>query len=388
MTLPFTYAGTLDALAAPHLRAPLVTPRAFARVREVADTLPAALVSWVHLECRLGEGVEDVDMIVRVDAAGRALLAAGEMRATTGEGWRRAVAMARRWDEYGDPGALRGSASLWLEFDVPADPPCAVPATIAEPGLFVELHVERAVALAAGNAVDQLAAPLLPSTPRGQDAARSVARVVRRCMDALPPGGDAKLYSLGVLVPRGDDLVRVCIIDPPADVAGYLTAVGWPGDVAEIEALLAPATQAMSAARQRVGVLHLDVANGALAPRAGFELVFDRASQVRGVLADAALFDHLTARGLCVPEKRDALRHWPGVARCTLAHELWPSVVLRTVNHVKLTWREGHVEAKAYLRLGAQPWHQRVGGASRRSGSPGNGDRSPFAGSHALGASP
>jgi hypothetical protein len=61
------------------------------------------------------------------------------------------------------------------------------------------------------------------------------------------------------------------------------------------------------------------------------------------------------AVGLCPPGKIDALRRWPGVSRARLCHQLWPVLLVRRINHIKLRIEEGAaVEAKAYLSF-----HQR-----------------------------
>src|SRR5689334_3235564 len=108
--------STIDVAAA--LPDGLVGSAAIQRLRGVAARLPAALTSWLYFECRLLGALERVDFIVRVDEAGRVLLAATCPSLAS---------FARQWD----PGAVGwplAPEAIWLEYDLPADAPSGPPA--------------------------------------------------------------------------------------------------------------------------------------------------------------------------------------------------------------------------------------------------------------------
>jgi hypothetical protein len=82
------------------------------------------------------------------------------------------------------------------------------------------------------------------------------------------------------------------------------------------------------------------------------EYVFGRDAQLRGRLPDACFLDHLVRQGLCTPEHLAGLASFPGVSLERLPHELWRSVLVRRVNHVKLVLDGGRKpEAKGYLSI-------------------------------------
>jgi hypothetical protein len=75
-----------------------------------------------------------------------------------------------------------------------------------------------------------------------------------------------------------------------------------------------------------------------------------RAPQLRGEIAEQALLDLLERRALLGPADRLALYEWIGYQEEIRAHELWPSVTVRRVNHLKLTVAaEGAPTLKLYL---------------------------------------
>ncbi|MBW3570477.1 MAG: hypothetical protein KY467_05180, partial [Gemmatimonadetes bacterium] len=109
-------------------------------------------------------------------------------------------------------------------------------------------------------------------------------------------------------------------------------------------------------AAPQLGMLHVDVLEGALLPRLGLEYTLERSPQVHGGIAEGAFLDRLVECGLCAPERRDALQAWPGYEVHTLRHELWPSWLVRRVNCIKLVYEPGREpQAKAYLLAFHQP---------------------------------
>ena len=168
-----------------------------------------------------------------------------------------------------------------------------------------------------------------------------------------PPG--AAVPYAGIMLARARQAVRVYLSRVPGSaVPALLDAVGWPEDEARVTARVLGAVD--GGAAPELGMLHLDVLEGALLPRLGLEYTLERKPQVRGGIAERAFVDRLVECGLCVPERRDALLAWPGYEVRTLRHELWPSWLVRRVNCIKLVHEPGREpQAKAYLLAFHQP---------------------------------
>lgn len=329
---------TLDRLV-PHLPPALAPRDALARVRAVADRLPAPLTGCLYLERLLASGAPRLDLIVRVEAEAHAVLA--RLAREQGESWRRLASFARNWGD--GAGGLAGPVeAVWLEFDLPE----GAAAAEAVPRVFVDFTRAAAREGAAADrfrlATDVLAR-LAPQPPHD-----ALVGTLRDCFDALPPGAHVPYIGLSLVHGGG---ARVCVQGLDAGLTEYLRRVGWPGD-REVLArdVLDPLARAKGVAAERsVHVLHLDLAP-AVEPRLGLEYALARADQRRGALREADFVGALAARGWCEPALGAALSAWPGSADAPLAHTLWPSRVERRVNHVKVAWSPaGPVEAKAYL---------------------------------------
>jgi hypothetical protein len=189
--------------------------------------------------------------------------------------------------------------------------------------------------------------------------------LILACLAALPP--HAVLLYVFSLKARGSDAVRLEIFGlEPAEIRDYLrvTAPGIAPCVAETAPLF-----------QDVERLHLsfDVTEEIL-PRIGLEGSFPR--QPRREPRWEGLLARLVERGLCSPEKRDALFAWPGYDTFWTAAERWPvdelgprGSCIRALSHVKVVCRpDRDPEAKAYLVFGP-PDRSREGSPASSSAS-------------------
>lgn len=348
-----TAAGLLDAVAA-HVPPALVSPAAWDAVRGAASLLPAALTPSAYLECRLAEGADDVDLIVRVEASGRDVLAGrnpavslpAALRADPA--WAAVEAFCRAWAD--DATLLHAVVGhLWLELDL--DP--ARPGVVPGPSLFAAVAPEAAAGMGdAGFAalLDACAQPLggLAAETRGH---------VRELFRARPPG--ASLPYLGFMLARPERAVRLYMGGVGAEaLPPFLGRAGWSGP--EAEERVPPLPGVPVEVRPRIGLAHVDVAGG-LVPRAGVEYTLGRRPQLEGGIREAGFLHALAEAGYCTPDKRGALLGWPGVEARTLPHELWPSRLARRVNCIKVVHRPGHApEAKGYLLTTAVPFGART----------------------------
>lgn len=341
----WSLAQTLDRLA-PWTSAAQFPPSGLLAVRAVAGRIPARLTNAIYLERWLGHDSPRLDLIVRVDPRGRAVLAdpaPGEFHESlrTQPHWQRLRAFARAW---GVPGSAleRHIDGLWIEFDVD---PQAPHAAVLTPRAFIDFarEAQRWPDTAARL---ELAAQAVQAL-RGGPLDAPTSQHLRACLESLPAG--ATLAYLGTTLAEPHAPLRVCVVGLGARVASYLRAVGWPGDLDDLEArVLAPLAQTLGATHG-VAILHLDL-TPQVAPRIGLEYAFARAVQRRGRVNETAFLERLVERGWCSADDRDALLRWPGHTVELMAHEIWHSRVMRRLNHVKLTHATGEpVQLKAYL---------------------------------------
>jgi hypothetical protein len=322
---------------------------------EVAEHIPAALTRAAYLECRLREGPDPVDLIFRVEREGAEILAGrhpgvdpGPLLAC-GPAWQAVAEFCHAWLDGAGP-EWAPVQHLWLELDLDAP---AVPgaAPLPPPSVFVALD-ENVTAEMDTDALERLIARVVERLAPAAMDADTRARI-RGVLDRRPPG--AAVPYAGVMLSRPRQAVRVYLSRTAAScVPGLLHDIGWPEDQ---ERMAAGAVAAMArAGAPQIGMLHLDVLEGALLPRLGVEYTLERHAQIRGRVAEQAFLDALAGRGLVDPERRDALLAWPGYEVLTLRHELWPSLLARRVNCIKLVHEPDRLpQMKAYLLTFHQP---------------------------------
>jgi hypothetical protein len=237
-----------------------------------------------------------------------------------------------------------------LEFDLALDGRSRPADVVAAPRVFFDFARARQQGTADADARLPLAAASLAPF-LGCVATARLEGSLGRCFAALPCGAD--LPYLGLLpASRESEAVRVCVRGlRDTALPTYLLAVGWPGAAEQLARVLEPIARAKGDAPPRATVVHLDV-GARVRPPIAVEYVLARRPQIRGELPGTALFDYLVARGLCDRRKRDGLQTWPGCSIETLGHELWPSVLMRRANHIKVGYRAGRAcEVKAYLSI-------------------------------------
>ena len=318
-------------------------PAAQERLAAVCQRLPAMLTRRIYLECRLAGDGGRVDLIVRVDRQAAGILGGREagldpaLRETPA--WRRLGEAARRWIR--EPRLREAVAALWLEFDLPE---CGSFGGLPRPRAFVE--PERA--WLAGAHAAELAAPILdllqalvPGAPEG--ARRAVEGALLRWRTAVP--------YLGADPGNAGFPLRLCLaMRARSRLVECLRGLGWPGADRLDDVLPA------SLPAEAPTLTHLDLGDRP-SPKLGVEATLARRPQLSGRIAEGALLDELVARGLCSLPRRQALDTWPGHSLTSLAHEIWPSLMSRRVNNVKLQIAADRVvAAKGYLCLAHGFW--------------------------------
>ncbi|MDE0702579.1 MAG: hypothetical protein OXH59_02535 [Rhodospirillaceae bacterium] len=180
-------------------------------------------------------------------------------------------------------------------------------------------------------------------------------RALTQTVEALPPG--ATIVFAAVAPDRKPRSIRLVVagVTPP-QLGPFLDRLEWKGSIPAMLRFLS----GMNDVSTRF-MLAIDVASarGALAPL-GMEMYPVRSNSVDdGALLSTwrtttasdwrAMVNRLVTKGLCVPEKAAGLVAWPrhhnvygaqGVFRLHMG-----------INHVKVTFREERIEAKAYTGL-------------------------------------
>jgi hypothetical protein len=264
--------------------------------------------------------------------------------------WERLRRFGARWT---DPSSSLHDAfeHVFFEFDVDGEPD-----RIPIPSFFLAFDAHARLRL---DALEEGMTLLL-----GEPLSPAVRQHVSRCINALPE--QARLYSGGAMLSRVFSGVRLYLCGVPrSSVAGYLKAVGWPGEIAEVLALI----QWLPPFLETVEIA-LDVGETML-PRVGLECHVFGVSLPEAKAKWTELLDILVAKGLCLPSKRDALLAWMGHSHARSIAGPWPAdihkepdaagsdvmrVLTRTINHIKVVHHPGRsLEAKAYFTL-LQTW--------------------------------
>ncbi|HEY0510330.1 MAG TPA: hypothetical protein VGH73_00400 [Thermoanaerobaculia bacterium] len=302
----------------------LVAPPALDRILPLARQLPGDALA--ALEARLAPEEGAVDLSLRLTRSPQALELAERF------GLHHLRPLLLRWAEEGEASPVGSLVeTLWLEFDLGGPTPAPRPVVCAglrgraEPGW--------------------IAGSLLPGL-HGEPLSGRQRTLVEACCAAIPE--KARLLYAFSLGARGAGEVRLEILGlDPQGVREYMeqTAPHAAGPLAAVLPLF-----------EGVERLHLSLDIGErISPRVGVEGSFRRLPHREPRWRQ--LFDLLVARGLCSPEKRDAVFVWPGHDSFWTAPEAWPAgaarlnlFCVRSLSHVKLVCSPGREpEAKVYL---------------------------------------
>jgi hypothetical protein len=325
--------GTLRVVEA-HLSSTLMSPEARDAVERTAARLPAALSHCMYLECH---GASDaVDLIVDVDRPD--LLAELAVREAMGEcsEWQRVAALAHAWRDQALKDRITG---IWLEFDHRVED-----RSPARPSVFVDF----AAAVYRDASVTQRTDTIVRASAALRRPVDSLMRERLHQHLATLPRSALLLYA-GFMLPRPSNGIRVCIMGMTGtELERYLRDIGCDD---HRDVVLALVRDLGTLGETQPAIIHLDV--GRDGPSAiGLEYPFARFPQLAGTIQEARVVEYLLSRSYLTKERHTALAMWIGSERRIMPHEVWPSVVIRRANHVKLVVRaDASIEAKLYLAV-------------------------------------
>lgn len=319
--------------AEPHCPGGLIPPSAWAALRSLPESFPAASAIGAF-ECRLEAGAErtDFELCLRAAGAGRTALAAGldALAAAippASAGWPRVLAVLREWVDPGSP-LYGGLPVLWIEFDLEAAAP--------EPFVVLTLQDARGEDGHLRPAAERCLARALALQSDGRSAAPAIERI-RAAVEMLPPR--ARLLHVALRPSAAGDVLRLIVKLPWEGIPAYLESLRWTGSTADLREWLGVSCRATPCPS-----LNIDLGPTA-GPRIGIEHHFP--SDPRTDLRWRALFDALQAAGACAPERRRQLEAWPSHADPSP-----PPGLVRVEREllVKVVYQTGEaLRAKAYL---------------------------------------
>lgn len=320
----------LDAVT-PWLPPVLVSAPWRQRIHELASRLPAAF-DWALIECRLAPDEPQVDFSVcaSVQDGGRerlATLSPDEAALARLDAPQR---FAREWVQ--EESSFRDMPFIWIEYDLPRDGGSRVPSTFlcTEPS-FPELG-------SPGMPPARLRQWLARGLPLlGREIEPAILDTVERCARCLPERG--RILHVSSMVERGTRGLRTCAMLPGESLAGWLQAIGWPGDPSRVErAFDVCGSPAFTG-------LDVEVSE-TVEPYFAIELPVPS-----HVEACRATVERFVRHGLADPAKAEAVVQWLGDETVELPGSDWLVNVQRQLYFKVVPHRDGRLEAKVYLAL-------------------------------------
>ncbi|MDJ1168789.1 hypothetical protein PMG71_05070 [Roseofilum sp. BLCC_M154] len=330
----------------PHLVPKLVAPDAIWGLKALTDNLAPILRGG--FECRLSSDTSQVDFqqcIIRDESQLKSLQQA--MAIATGQSiptdarWSQLQNFLAQWEL-----SLHEIPEIWLEYDRDNSSDF-----LPLPAIFVGFPQEKNPTVDTYAIATKSLNLLLDCSVwhKWQDN-------LERCFRACPHG--VFVSHIGVMLSRNSPALRVNVkhLQPDA-LVDYLQEIGWQQDTQELQAL-------MKQLLEFVDLLTVCLDVGQLIyPQIGLECILH--GQPPHESRWAMLLDFLVKRGLCLPEKQEALLTWPGQTTPVNAQASWPSQLIvasllqskecftlfdRRLSHLKLVYRpQSPLEAKAYL---------------------------------------
>jgi hypothetical protein len=336
----------------------LIAVDKFQEILSIAKNFPGNVTSFLGFEIHLEDTKQRADWAFAVSGEGsdREVLANliknGQLpqQLLQQPEWRRIAEFSEAWADQTSM-LQKHIKCFWLEFDMPETLP-----TIFIPSVF--FGPEKLPEGIASNESSQYqwlldtALPLL----RGQQLSKKVQHHVMNCIKKIPVG--ASLFQVGTMLSRSSNDVRLYINRiHPKEIIPYLKVLSWSDETGEFQSLI----DNLQDKADRF-VLSFDVNETGIGPRLGIEFSF-ASIRYHQETRWKKVFDYLVEKGMCLPEKRDALLGYSGVEYTDISSsimkpltsasrhidDLLSSKLVRYISHIKIVHHPGRaLEAKAY----------------------------------------
>jgi len=337
----------------------LVSHQNFNEIVSIAHYFPGNLTSFLGFECRLGDTESRADWAFAISGIGgdREVLV-NLMRDKNfprqffqKPEWKHITDFAKDWTN--PTSILRNKIQcFWLEFDMPeSNPDVPVPSVFFGPEKNPDGIPSNDISQY--NWLTNNALPLL----RGQHLPQLMEDRLLDCFKLLPK--NASIQFIGVMLSRKTNGVRLYIKRlHPMQIVSYLNSIGWSDESGEFSSLVTDLENLVDRF-----VIGFDVNTDGIGSKVGIECSFST-NRFQDETRWNDFLDYLVDKGICLPEKRDALLEYSGIESAdnisggvmkplTSAsknlEELVASVVVRYISHIKILYQAGQrLEAKAY----------------------------------------
>jgi len=346
-----------------HIPEELISSQNFAEIRHLASNFNNDLTSFFGFETRLMNPDARSDYLIAVSArkgqrdALINLIKSDEFSIFLEQPeWRQVAKFAMTW---ADPHSVLHEKilGLWLEFDTAEE-------SIDKPTPNVFLHTEPLYFdfpedFKKCTWLTATALPLLTGHPLSKKLEQSFLNCIKR----LPKG--ASLFHVGVMLSRPISSIRVVIKGiRPKQIVQYLKTVGLSYGAKELSLLIAE----LEKMANRI-VLNFDVIENGIGQKIGIECSFypENNDQYQPEPRWGAFLDYLVEKGLCLPEKRDALINFlpdtnyeyisslikkeePLILATKILDDKFIPNLVRQMGHIKIVYCHNNpLEAKAYF---------------------------------------
>ena len=255
--------------------------------------------------------------------------------------------------EWTNPDSLlfQNVLGMWFEFDMVENS-----SETPIPCIFLHTIPLRITAEEDTKKISWLTKNALPLVA-GKELPEKIEQNLFQTIQQLPK--DALVMDAGMMLSRQASGVRLIIAKiQPNQIIPYLTKLGWSEENEQLPVLLEELTQNVT----RV-VLHITVTENGIDQKIGLECSF-APDKYHLETRWQSFFNYLIKKGLCLPEKKDALLEFIGVDQedtkkkfdtamyrpiVKFENNDCSSALVRYISHIKLVYEPGHgLSAKAY----------------------------------------
>jgi hypothetical protein len=345
----------------------LISPQNYAEIQRLASHFTGGITSFFGFESRLNSTDARADYLFAVSSrkgereALAEMLQNGQLPTTmmSQVEWQHLREFAMEW---ANPTSIlyNNVLGLWFEFDM-IEPSSETPV----PCIFVHTPLLRIDAPEDVKEFTWLTTTALPLLT-GHRVSEKIEQQMIRAVQHLPSGSG--LMDVGVMLSRAVTGVRFCIVRIcPNQIIPYLTSLGWSDSNEEVATLLKELEGQVS----RV-VLHITITEEGVDQKIGIECSFSP-DLYHLETRWSAFLDYLIKKGVCLPEKKEALLSFSGVEQedqtndfTLISYEVSAKIpddnfsraLVRYISHIKLIYTpNAPIQAKAYpgVRLFGRP---------------------------------
>jgi hypothetical protein len=336
----------------------LISSENYLDMKRLASHFPRGVTSFFGFETRLNSGEARADYLFAVSSRKGEREALAEMLQNeqlptammSQVEWQHLRAFTQEWT---DPDSILYNKvlGLWLEFDTADNPSEApVPCVFISP---VPFRVDTPQDMQTCSWIIDSALPLIT----GHSLSKKIEDQVLNAFQHLPQG--TSVFQVGVMLSRSTSGVRLLVNKiQPAQILPYLKALGWSDKNNEISSLI----KELESYTTRI-VLHINITEAGIDQKIGLECSYSP-DLYHLETRWSSFLDYLIQKGVCLPEKKEALLEFTGVEQedtndefdlktfkttVTIPDNDFSSAMVRYISHIKIVYKpHSALQAKAY----------------------------------------